>query len=135
MSKPRADPELDMLTQWSPYPAIVGQQATISLPDQLHGIHRQRVMMAEIMAPVANAVYVASSYSLLFTHLNSLCRSFLTSESSSYGNYNIPCKTLQEMNVETVAKLLNWKATLPPSLQIDENDKQTRHLPHVLLLQ
>lgn len=52
-----------------------------------------------------------------------------------YGDFSIPTKTLQEMNVDNVARLMKWKEDLPPSLQIDEDDTRSRPLPHVLLLQ
>lgn len=52
-----------------------------------------------------------------------------------YGTSNISKVVLQHLNEKVVAKLLNWKAELPPSLQIDLDDQTTPYIPQVLLLQ
>ena len=52
----------------------------------------------------------------------------------SYGSSSISKLLLQQLNVKVVARLLDWKAQLPQSLQINLNDHTTPYLPHVLLL-
>lgn len=54
-----------------------------------------------------------------------------------YGRHRIPPSVLQDMNHKTVKALNDWKAALPPILQVDpdEPDKSMSYLPHVLLLQ
>lgn len=39
------------------------------------------------------------------------------------------------MNAKTVENLLRWKADLPSTIQVDVEDKESSHPPHILLLQ
>lgn len=52
-----------------------------------------------------------------------------------YGTSNISKVVLQQLNEKVVTKLLNWKAGLPSSLQIDLDDQTAPYTPQVLLLQ
>ncbi|OMP81655.1 Nitrogen assimilation transcription factor nit-4 [Diplodia seriata] len=93
--------------QWTPYTSPGSKNSHVVLPDHVKELHRQRVTLAEIMAPVGYLLY---------------------------GNLKMTIKTLQEINADTVARLLQWKDNLPPDLRVDVDDIQTHHLPHILLL-
>lgn len=54
---------------------------------------------------------------------------------SRYGTSSISKEKLQVLNANIVAKLREWKATLPPILRIDLEDSTSPYLPHVLILQ
>ncbi|KAF7553674.1 hypothetical protein G7Z17_g3452 [Cylindrodendrum hubeiense] len=98
VEKPRGGIEPESAGQWIPYiaPRSLGENAPI--PGYTNELHRQRVLMSEIVAPVGYALY---------------------------GNLRISKSALQVMNAKTVAELLDWKASLPHVLQIDTNDFET----------
>ncbi|CAM1510981.1 Fc.00g084940.m01.CDS01 [Cosmosporella sp. VM-42] len=107
VAKPGGDTTGEANCQWIPYVSPKSFQDCTPLLDYTNELHRQRVLMVEIMAPLGHALY---------------------------GSMKIPPSMLQDMNATTVGQLLNWKADLPPALQIDLDDLETHYLPHVILL-
>ncbi|KAH6989305.1 fungal-specific transcription factor domain-containing protein [Ilyonectria sp. MPI-CAGE-AT-0026] len=107
VSKPCGDTRPESAGQWIPYSSPRSFEEHTPLPDYTNELHRQRVLLGEIMAPLGYALY---------------------------GNMRISSSSLQEMNVVTVEALLNWQANLPSVLQIDLDDRETQYLPHVILL-
>jgi hypothetical protein len=111
--------------QWFPYVSPRTFTESSPLPDYTNELHRQRVLLCEIMAPLGYALSVSTFSSVQYSHLRL----------SRYGSLKIAPSSLQEMNVVTVEALLNWQASLPSVLQIDLDDRETPYLPHVVLLQ
>ncbi|KAH7116381.1 fungal-specific transcription factor domain-containing protein, partial [Dactylonectria macrodidyma] len=107
VTKPCGDTRPESVGQWIPYTSPRSFQEHTPLPDYTNELHRQRVLLGEIMAPLGYALY---------------------------GSLRIPSSSLQEMNVVTIEALLNWQANLPSVLQIDLDDRETQYLPHVILL-
>ncbi|KAK7415148.1 hypothetical protein QQX98_006092 [Neonectria punicea] len=107
VAKPSGDTRQESAGQWIPYVTPRSFEEHTPLPDYTNELHRQRVLLGEIMAPLGYALY---------------------------GSLRIPPSSLQEMNVVTVEALLNWQANLPSVLQIDLDDRETQYLPHVILL-
>ncbi|KAH6986718.1 fungal-specific transcription factor domain-containing protein [Ilyonectria destructans] len=107
VTKPCGDIRPESAGQWIPYTSPRSFQEHSPLPDYTNELHRQRVLLGGIMAPLGYALY---------------------------GSLRIPSSSLQEMNVVTVEALLNWQANLPSVLQIDLDDRETQYLPHVILL-
>ncbi|KAH8659465.1 fungal-specific transcription factor domain-containing protein, partial [Ilyonectria robusta] len=107
VSKPCGDTRPESAGQWIPYVSPQSFEESTPLPDYANEMHRQRVLLGEIMAPLGYALY---------------------------GNTRISSTSLQELNIITVEALLNWQANLPSVLQIDLNDHETSYLSHVILL-
>ncbi|KAH6971311.1 fungal-specific transcription factor domain-containing protein [Ilyonectria destructans] len=107
VEKPRGGVGPESADQWIPYisPRSLGDD--IPVPSYTNELHRQRVLMSEIVAPVGYALY---------------------------GNLRISRNALQVMNAKTVAELLDWKANLPHVLQINIDDYETPYLPQIIFL-
>ncbi|BCS20232.1 uncharacterized protein APUU_20664S [Aspergillus puulaauensis] len=93
--------------RWAPYVSPGSVYAGRGAPDCMESVCEEQINLCEIMAP---------------------CGDFL------YGTSNISKVVLQQLNEKVVAKLLNWKAGLPSSLQIDLDDQTAPYTPQVLLL-
>ncbi|KAL4912391.1 fungal-specific transcription factor domain-containing protein [Aspergillus aurantiobrunneus] len=93
--------------RWTPYVSPDSMYAGSGVPDCLEGLCEEQVNLCEIMAPCGDILYGTSSISKV---------------------------VLQQLNERIVAKLLNWKARLPLSLQINLDDQSTAYIPQVLLL-
>ncbi|GAM83028.1 hypothetical protein ANO11243_010140 [Dothideomycetidae sp. 11243] len=104
--KPSGVPSSNYAQEWTPYVSL--SQSVAPMPDKIAELHRQRVLLVELMEPIGYALY---------------------------GSRNIDRHTLQAMNAKVVTKLLNWRAGLPTSLNVNFDDYETPYLPHVLLLQ
>lgn len=59
ISRPREETDPENQGRWASYPPSGLTQDPVPVPDLISDIHRQRVMLAEIMAPVSYSVYVA----------------------------------------------------------------------------
>ncbi|KAK2594020.1 hypothetical protein QQS21_008282 [Conoideocrella luteorostrata] len=104
---PNAEDSVNPVGQWSPYISDRMPSAQNPLPDPTVELHRQRVLLCEIIAPLGFALY---------------------------GNMNIAPEALHKLNISTVAKLMAWKEALSPSVQVRIDDFETAYLPHVILL-
>ncbi|POR36832.1 Uncharacterized protein TPAR_02968 [Tolypocladium paradoxum] len=107
VAKPLGRTTPQSTVQWIPYVSRKSTQDNTTLPDYTEELHRQRVLLVEIMAPLGYALY---------------------------GSLRIPPSTLQAVNAKTVAKLVDWKASLPSVLHVDLDDHEANYLPHVILL-
>ncbi|KAL4928755.1 transcription factor domain-containing protein [Aspergillus undulatus] len=93
--------------RWTPYASPDSIYTSPGVPDCMEAVCEEQVNLCEIMAP---------------------CGDFL------YGTSSISKVVLQSLNEKIVAKILDWKARLPPSLQINLDDHITPYVPQVLLL-
>ncbi|OQD84434.1 hypothetical protein PENANT_c013G00053 [Penicillium antarcticum] len=107
VKKPNTDTCRQEPSKWRPYACPISFGNKYESIDLVEAVSEQEVSLCEVMAP---------------------CGYFL------YGSSNLSKLLLQQQNVKVVARLLDWKASLPQSLQIDLNDHATPYLPHVLLL-
>ncbi|KAL5343017.1 fungal-specific transcription factor domain-containing protein [Aspergillus crustosus] len=92
---------------WAPYVTSNSLHFECGLPDCMSEVCEEQVILCEIMAPCGYILY---------------------------GTSGISKEVLQQLNEKIVAKLLNWKAKLPPTLQINLGDQTTPNIPQVLLL-
>ncbi|RDW78831.1 uncharacterized protein DSM5745_05683 [Aspergillus mulundensis] len=108
VGKPTANTAHREQGRWMPYVSQGSVYAGTGVPDSMEAICEEQVTLCETMAPMGDFLYGTSSIS----------------------------KTvLQRLNEKIVAKLLTWKANLPPSLQIDLDDTiATPYTPQILLL-
>ncbi|KAJ5605747.1 hypothetical protein N7510_008528 [Penicillium lagena] len=93
--------------KWVPYVSPNSVEPDTGLLDCMEAVNQQQVTLCELMTPCGYILY---------------------------GTSHISKAVLQELNAKIVAKLLIWKANLPPTLQINLNDHTSLYLPHVLLL-
>ncbi|KAL4883235.1 fungal-specific transcription factor domain-containing protein [Aspergillus karnatakaensis] len=107
VGKPNLNADQRDSNMWFPYVSPNFLQSECGVPDCMDAVCEEQVTLCEIMAP---------------------CGYFL------YGTSNISKEVLQQLNEKVVAKLLNWKAKLPSTLQIHLGDQTTPYVPQVLLL-
>ncbi|KAL4754331.1 hypothetical protein BDW72DRAFT_190193 [Aspergillus terricola var. indicus] len=93
--------------RWMPYTSAGSISTGIGVPDNMEAVCEEQVNLCEIMVPIGDFLYGTSSISKA---------------------------VLQQLNEKIVAKLLLWKANLPPFLQINLDDQTTPYTPQVLLL-
>jgi hypothetical protein len=115
--------------KWTPYASPIPFADEWKSGDCVEAVSQQEVLLCEIMAPCGYFLWVLwDCLRVRTSHINKKL-------SVSYGTSGISGSKLQPLNAKIVAKLLNWKVQLPPSLELNLNDHTSPYLPHVLLLQ
>ncbi|KAF2145744.1 uncharacterized protein K452DRAFT_244065 [Aplosporella prunicola CBS 121167] len=109
VSKPASDLTSCMINPWVAYGSqnALASDPSLSFQVPVEIVTRQSVELCEIMEPLGHVLYGVS---------------------------DISKKDLQELSFRVTNQMFNWKASLPPLLQVDHHDTTTAYLPHVLLL-
>jgi hypothetical protein len=128
VNKPNSNTCRQELPRWTPYACSISIGSNYELVDLVEAVSEQEISLCEIMAPCGYFLYVFHLFHL------SLFPRLIYDTTKSYGSSSISKLLLQQLNVKVVSRLLDWKARLPQSLQINLNDNTTPYLPHVLLL-
>ncbi|CRG83993.1 Nitrogen assimilation transcription factor nit-4 [Talaromyces islandicus] len=92
---------------WLPYVLPSPLDTSYSQVDYTEAVSYQHITLCEIMSSCGYILYGTSGFSR---------------------------NELQELNANIVADLRNWKESLPPTLQVNVNNRAPSYLPHVLLL-
>ncbi|KAI5927625.1 fungal-specific transcription factor domain-containing protein [Camillea tinctor] len=107
VSKLGTGPRGDAVGQWIPYVTPKSLKECTPLLDPTDELSRKRALLWDIIVPLGDSLY---------------------------GRYTVAPETIREIYERTVQKLVNWKDSLSPSLQVDLDDQEKPYLPHVLLL-
>ncbi|OBR08500.1 Fungal specific transcription factor [Colletotrichum higginsianum IMI 349063] len=108
VQKPRKTSLHEPVTHWAAYTSSQNRSnPPCSLVDCVDDVCFYKIELCEIVAPLGHTLY---------------------------GNSKIPLNILQEISEKVVTRLFLWKESLPQSLQVDPEDANKTHLPHVLLL-
>ncbi|KAK3942515.1 fungal-specific transcription factor domain-containing protein [Diplogelasinospora grovesii] len=105
LDKPGAKSRSEMPGQYTPNPAMA--QSFSPMTERIDDVCRYQVLLFEAMAPLRDTLYGSET----------------TSKSA-----------LQELNQQTVTKLVDWKESLPVELRVDLGNREATYLPHVILL-
>ncbi|CAM1504965.1 Fc.00g106020.m01.CDS01 [Cosmosporella sp. VM-42] len=116
----------------------IGQPFRFSPKDATAAKPSPRQVRAEqwtaYVVPTSPSTALADYTDLVCRYQASLIENMGPLSTTVYGDVSIPKSTLQEINARTVAKLLKWKDTLPFELQVNNADRSTPCLPHVLIM-
>lgn len=107
--KPAVEPAAGIVSSWVPYGSHTPMASDPSLCFQvpLELVSRASVELCEIMEPLGHVLYGVSNISRQDLHL---------------------------LSYRVTGEMLDWKANLPPLLQVNYHDTTTAYLPHVMML-
>ncbi|GME31628.1 Transcription factor [Neofusicoccum parvum] len=107
--KPTMESSAGIMSSWVPYGSHtpMASDPTLCFQVPLELVTRASVELCEIMEPLGHVLYGVS---------------------------NISRQDLHILSYRVTGQMLQWKANLPPLLQVNYHDTTTVYLPHVLML-
>ncbi|KAK0645351.1 Nitrogen assimilation transcription factor nirA [Lasiodiplodia hormozganensis] len=109
VTKPTAEQANAIMSAWVPYGSHspMASDPTLCYQVPLELVTKASVELCETMEPLGHVLYGVSNISRQELHL---------------------------LSYRVTGEMLDWKANLPPLLQVNYHDTQTAYLPHVLML-